>query len=220
MEKKFAVIGLGRFGKALAKRLYESGQEILAIDHKIDKINEIADYVTDARAAELREPGIIDEIGVADYDTAIVSIGGDLTASIFITALLKEKGIKNVIAKAQDDTHRRILEKVGADLVIMPEESAGRKLADRLVAPNVFEEIDLSDEYSILDLEIPKSWLGKSLKDLKIRSTYDINVIAIRNSETNEIITISPGPDRKLRDNEVLIVIGENESLKKVLRIK
>ncbi|MDO5396874.1 MAG: TrkA family potassium uptake protein [bacterium] len=218
--KSFAIIGLGRFGRSLAMRLFEMGYEVLAIDKDEDKVYEISEQVTQAVCADLMEAGVIRELALEEYDTAVVAIGNELAASILVTMQLKEIGIKYVLAKAMDENHKKVLTKVGADRVIIPENDAGLRVAAQLVQQNVFDVIDISDEYSIADIAVPSQWYGKTLTELDIRRKYSVNVIALKDKETGMITTIAPKPDCPLSENEAMVVIGENDNLRVLYRLK
>lgn len=218
--KSFAIIGLGRFGRALALRLFEMGYEVLAIDKDEDKVYEIADQVTQAVCADLMDAGVIKELGLAEYDTAVVAIGNELASSMLVTMQLKEIGIKYVLAKAMDENHKKVLTKVGADRVIIPENDAGQRVASQLAGQNVFDVIDISDEYSIADIAVPSQWYGKTLAELDIRRKYSVNVIALKDKTTGMITTIAPRPDSPLSGNEAMVVIGENENLRVLYGLK
>lgn len=218
--KSFAVIGIGRFGLAIAIKLFELGHEVLAIDKDPDKVDEIADSVTQAVCANPMEPGVISELAINECDVVIVAIGNNLSDSILITMMLKEYGTKYVIAKAQDENHRKVLQKVGADQVVIPEYDAGIKMASQLVSESVFDVIDISDKYSIADLAIPHTWIGKTLVQLDLRRKYGINVIAVRHKDTGKITTISPVADHAFTDNDIIVIIGKKEDINILHKIK
>lgn len=217
--KSFAVIGMGRFGTALATTLFDLGHEVLAVDINAEKVDEIADHVTQAVCANVIEPGVIAELALKDYDAAVVAIGSNLSDSILAAMMLKESGSSYVIAKAQDENHRKVLQKVGADQVIIPEFDAGAKMAARLVSDNVFDVIDISPDYSIADVVIPGKWRGKTLIQLDLRRNYGVNVIAVKSRETGSITTISPRPDYVFSNNDILVVIGENNNINAINNI-
>lgn len=218
--KSFVIIGLGRFGRALAMRLFEMGYEVLAIDKDEDKVYDIADNVTQAVCVDLMDAGVIKELALGEYDAAIVAIGNELADSILVTMQLKEIGIKYVLAKAMDENHKKVLTKVGADRVIIPENDAGIRVASQLAGQNVFDVIDISDQYSIADIAVPSQWYGKTLAELDIRRRYSVNVIALKDREKGMITTISPKPDSPLSENEAMVVIGENDNLQILYGLK
>lgn len=211
--KSFAVIGLGRFGKAVALRLYKLGHEVLVIDEDEAAVREIADDVTYAVAGDAQNIEVLKNLGVANYDAVVVAVGSDLTASIFVTMNLKELGCQKIICKAANDRYKAALEKVGADRVIIPELTMGSKLAESLSSGNVLDYISLSDDYSIAEIGVPAAWVGKSIIDLKVRNRYGIVLLAIRHgSEMN----ISPDAKYVFESGDVVLALGENEKLKKL----
>lgn len=211
--KSFAIIGIGRFGESVAKTLAELGNEVMAIDKSPERIQEISEYVTHAVEADIMDETILKELGLKNFDVIIVSIGSDREASIMATLLAKEVGVKKVIAKAQDEIHGKVLKKVGADKVIFPERDMGTRLAHNLTSNNILDYIELSPDFSILEIKALKSWVNKSLKDLQIRNEYGVNVIAIKDGKN---INISPIADDIIRENDIIIIIGDAKAIKKV----
>ena len=181
--KSYIVIGLGRFGSELAAKLYECGEEVLAVDTNESMIDKIADRVTKAVAADARDRDVLEKLGAANFDRAVVAVGSDLAASALITMHLKSLNVPFIMCKAHDDTYREILEKLGADRVIIPEREVADKLALGLTHAGVMEYIELSDEYGIVEMEPAGNWVGKSIRELGIRTRYGANVIAIRKGE-------------------------------------
>lgn len=211
--KSYAVIGLGRFGTKVATSLYELGEEVLAIDTNEELINSVADLVTKAVIADAKDKNVLKKLGISECDTAIVALGSDLASSVLITMNLKSLGVRNVICKAHDDTHREILEKIGADRVIIPEREEAEKLARSLVSPNVLELIELSKEHGIVEIATPKEWLGKSIREINIRDKYKVNVIAIKE---NDALRVNFPPDEKLTEEIKLVILGEYSFLDKL----
>ena len=211
--KTFAVIGLGRFGSAIAKRLYKLGNEVLVIDEDEAAVREIADEVTYAVAGDAQNIEVLKNLGVANYDGVVVAVGSDLTASIFVTMNLKELGCKNVICKAANDRYKAALEKVGADRVIIPELTMGMKLAESLSSGNVLDYISLSDDFSICEVGVPSAWIGKSILDLKVRNKYGIALLAVRRGAEMEI---SPGANFVFAQGDIVLALGENDKLEKL----
>lgn len=211
--KTFAVIGMGRFGQAMAKRLYSLGNEVLAIDESEAAIRMVADHVTYAVAGDAKNIEVLRNLGVGDYDAAVVAVGSDLSSSILITMNLKELGLKNVICKAANDRYEAALLKVGADRVIIPERTMGMKLAETLSSGNVMDFITLSDDYSIVELEAPKAWVGKSINSLAVRNRYGIALLAVRREMK---MKISPGADFVFQSGDVVLALGENDVFEKL----
>jgi trk system potassium uptake protein TrkA len=213
--KQFVVIGIGRFGSALAQRLYELGHEVLAIDVDEEEVQKISDKVTHAVTADASDESVLKSLGVRNFDVGIVSIGADIQSSIIVTLMLKEIGVKYVVAKAQNDLHAKVLLKIGADRVVFPERDMGERVAHNLIATNILEFIELSPEFSIVEIAVPHSWIGKNLRDLNLRAKYGVNAVAIKDAKTGQI-NATPKADDDLSDDSILVVIGSNEDLKKL----
>ena len=211
----FAVIGLGQFGMTLAKELANADYDVLAIDDKDENIQEIADTVTYAVRADVREPGILKSLGVQNVDVAIIAVAENMEASITATMQAKDLGVPCVISKAMNTLHGRILEKIGADQVIYPERSMGLRVARNLTS-NGFEDIfELSSEFSMAEFRIPADWAGKSLVELKIREKYKINVVAVK---LGDEVNVNIDPAEKLKEGCVLVAAGKNQDLNRVKR--
>jgi len=218
MEKKeFVVLGLGRFGKSVAITLAESGCEVLVVDIDENLINEIADKVTYAVKADATDADTLKTLGISNFDGAIIGMGENLEASVMATILVKELGIPYVLTKAHSELHSRILKKVGADMVVFPEKETGIRIANNLLRDNFFDAIELSPTFSMIDVEALDEWIGKSLRDLKLRTNLKINVIGIRKKE---ILNINPAVDEAIEKGDVLVIIGNNDTLNKIANIK
>ncbi len=210
MKKTYIVVGLGRFGSALAERLCELGNEVLAIDTSAECVQHMENSVTCAVVGDARDEGVLRSLGARNYDCAIVAIGSNLASSVIITLNLKELGVGQIICKAQDEVQRRALERVGADRVIIPERETGIKLAQSLTSSGVLDFIELSPDIGIAEVSVPESWVGKSLRELNVRAKYDVNIIAIRRGGALEL-TMDAG--RPLEAGMVLVVLGPNDAL-------
>ena len=215
--KSFAVIGLGRFGSRLARKLGESGAEVLAIDRVQRNVNEIADDVTRAVVANVQDRDVLSELGVAECDCAILCIGSDLAGSVMGVMNLKAIGVQNMYCKAYDETHRQILTKLGADHVVIPEQEFADKLTEQLTAPGLQDYLDLPNDYSVAEIKLPKNWSDKTIRELNIRNTYYLTIIGIKR-QTNFIV--SPHADEKLFKGDVLVVIGKHDAIKSVEKKK
>lgn len=215
--KSYVVIGLGRFGTRIAAKLYELGEDVLAIDTNEAVINDIADNVSKAVIADAKDIDVLKGLGVQSCDCAIVAIGSDLAASVLVTMNLKNLGIPQIICKTYDETHSEILRKLGADKVIIPEHIMADKTARILSAPNILEHIELSEDYGISELSAPKTWVGHSLRELNIRAKFGVFIIGVRiNGQTK----ISPDADHIIEKDSVLILLGDYDSLKKIRSAK
>jgi len=225
--KQFAVIGLGRFGSSVARKLSEKGHQVLAIDKDGEKVQDASSYVTQSVELDAGDEKGLKAIGIEGVDCVIVSIGGaNLQASILITVILKDIGIKEIIAKAANELHAKVLRKVGATRVVFPEQEMGVRLANSLVSPKILEQIELSRDYSIIETLPPKEFIGKSLRKLEIRARHGITVIAIKekkalgsrkeDGEISRVINILPEADYVIKEDEVLVVIGGTKDIEKL----
>ena len=210
MTKTFAVIGLGRFGEVVARQLAELGREVLVIDHAEEPVQKLSDLVTHAVVADAKDISVLRSLGINEFDCVIVAIGSDVASSIIITVQLKELGVKQVVCKAGSEIHKQALLKVGADKVVIPEKEMGIKVAQNLASRNVMDYIELSEDYSIMELSAPSLWLGKSLRELNIRAKYDISVIAMRRG--NRVI-VSPGAEETIEAGDILVALGGVDAL-------
>ncbi len=216
--KSFLVIGMGRFGTAVAQELTELGQEVLAIDENEENVQSVAEDVTQVMQGDAQDETVLRAVGVRNFDCCVVAVGTDMEASILITVMLKELGAKYIVAKARSAVHAKVLERVGADRVVLPESEMGRKLAQRLAHTNVVDFIGVSDEYSILEAYAPKSWVGKSLVQLSVRQKYKVNVLAVRHGK-NGVLDASPKPNTAIAPNDLLLIMGENKFVDKVVEL-
>ncbi len=212
-RKQFAVIGLGRFGKSIVNTLVGHNCEVMCCDIKLEAVNEMSSVADHAVQVDIMEPHAADALGLNNFDVVIVAIGENLEASIMATLVAKEKGCPLVIVKAKDEMQRSILEKLGADRVVMPERDMGIRIATNLVTSNVIDYINLSDEFTIAEIEPKKVWLDKSLQKSNIRAEYGLNIVAIKRNNRKKII-VSPRPDEIIKEDDILVVIGESKSIK------
>ncbi len=185
--KSFLVIGLGRFGAAVAQELSALGQEVLALDIDAENVQHISDQVTQAIQGDAQDEAVLRSVGARNFKLRVVAVGADMEASILITVMLKEMGAKYIVAKAMTPIHARVLERVGADRVVLPEIDMGQRLAQRLARTNVVDYIGVSDEFSIVEIHPPRSWVGNSLGKLGVRAKHQINVLAIRHGEGGQV---------------------------------
>ncbi|OIK04426.1 potassium uptake system protein [Bacillus sp. MUM 116] len=217
MTEQYAVIGLGRFGISIARKLFESGKEVLGVDVNEERVEDSHPYTTHAIIADSTDAEALKSIGIRNFDTVIVAIGNDIQASILSVLLLKELGVKKVIAKALNKLHGQVLRKVGADWVVFPERDMGIRVAHQLLSPNVLNFIEISKDYSVEEVKIPEKMTGKSLRELDLRARFNLTVIAIRHGHD---INITPSPDKIIDQGDVLVVIGENRDLEQFSNIE
>jgi len=204
--KQFIIIGIGKFGESIATNLYKMGHDVLAVDIDEERVQHIANKVTHAVQADATEEGTLEALGVKHFDGAVVTIGESVQASILITLLCKELGIRHVLAKAQNELHAKVLYKIGADRVVFPERDMGLRVAHSLVSTSFLDYIELTPDYSIVELKAAKDWQGKSLKDLNVRAEYGINIMAIKQDDK---VVVSPAADDTIQRDDVLVVIGK-----------
>jgi trk system potassium uptake protein len=217
MANQYAVIGLGRFGISIAQKLFESGQEVLGVDVNEERVEDSHSFVTHAVIADSTDAEALKSIGIRNFDTVVVAIGNDIQASILSVLLLKELGVKRVIAKALNKLHGQVLDKVGADWVVFPERDMGMRVAHQLLSPKVLNFIEISKNYSVEEVKIPEYMIGKTLRELDLRARFNLSVIAIRHGDE---INISPSPDQIINHGDVLVVIGENRDLEKFANLE
>ena len=214
--KSYVVIGMGRFGSEVARRLCELGCEVLAIDSSADLVQQISNDVTHAVTADARDKEVLRALGVKDFECAVVAIGDDLAASVLVTMNVKELGVGHVVCKAHDETHRQVLTKLGADQVVIPEKENAGRLARSLSSVNVLDYIELSEEYGIIETPAPKSWIGKSLKELNVRARLGVNILAFKQGDQ---INVSPAADYLITAGDIMVILGDNDALRKVQKL-
>jgi trk system potassium uptake protein TrkA len=212
-KKQYVVIGLGRFGTSVAKTLYDLGNDVLAIDSDESIVQEISDSVTHAVQLDATDENALRSIGIRNFDVAVVTIGSNVQSSVMVALLIKELGVKYIIAKAHNELHAKVLYKIGADRVVLPEKDMGIRVAHNLVSSNILDYIELSPDYSIAEIVSPKEWHGKNLRELNMRANYGINVMAIKREND---VNISPTADDIIEPGDVIVAIGGSEELSKV----
>jgi trk system potassium uptake protein TrkA len=226
--KHFAVIGLGRFGSSVARTLGEKGQQVIAIDKNEELVHDIMENVTKAVCLDAIDEKAVKSVGIQDVDVAICGIGTNVEASVIVTLLLKDLGIPVIVCKAVNESHKKALEKIGATRVILPERDMGARLANSLISMSdkVVEHIDLSADSSIIELIAPEEFIGKSLRELDMRTQYGVNVIAIKRKEEaagegkEEKINVVPQANDVVNKGDVLVVFGSNEDIESLKKEK
>jgi len=216
--KTYLVVGLGRFGTAVAQTLQELGNEVMVIDENADAVQKLSNRVTYAVVGDAQDEEVLRSLGVKNIDCAIVAMGEDLAASILVTLHLKSLGVPQVVCKARDEVQKRALEKIGADRVVIPEREMGMKLAQNLVSSSVLDYIELSRECGIAEIMVPKPWVGKTILELNVRAKFGINIIALREEES-DAITVTLDPKYVLQKSDVMVILGNNEDLARVQRL-
>lgn len=211
-KKTYAVFGLGRYGKAVASELVEGGREVLAVDSDQKIVNDLAAVLPICKCADVTDPEVISRLGIADIDVVIVCMSSDLEASVMSVTLCKEAGVKTVIAKSASEMHQKILLRVGADEVVLPEHESGVRLAKNLLSSGFIDTISLSKDTSIVEIEIKPEWVGKNLIELNLRKKHGFNVIALRDGKK---LTVDLDPEEPLAEHQILIVLANTAKLAK-----
>ena len=212
MVKSYAVLGLGSFGKSVARSFMELGIEVLAVDRNKIIVNEIASEVTYAVQMDVTNEDALKSIGVEKMDGVIVAIGENLEASVMATLLVKELGVTYVVAKAETEMQKKILENIGADKVVFPEKEMGVRLAKN-IAGNFLDVFDLSSKDSMVELKVKEEWIGKSIRELDFRNRYHLNIVAFRRDGKLDSF---PDPDDVLQRDDIIITVGKNEDLSRI----
>ena len=215
-EQSFAVIGLGKFGSHIARELAYAGAHVLAIDINEERVADIAEYVTYAVKADVCDDKAMQALGLSNMDAVVVAITGNLEAGVMATILAKEAGVKTVIAKAKEEIHAKVLQRTGADRVIIPEKDSGIRIAHNILAGNFVDVIEVSQTVRIVEMEIKPEWIGKTLKELKFRNKYQANVIAVKNTMEADAQT-NVDPDMELQEGMILWLIMDKNHVERLL---
>ncbi len=221
-ETLFAVIGLGTFGEQICEVLMEKGGKVLAIDNRSEIIERIKDDVTQAILLNATDEDALSTIPFEDVDIAIVAIGENKEASILVTAILKRMGVSYILARATSELHSRVLKQVGADEVVNIEISEGKRVAQKLLAPEILDRIPISETIAVAELYVSRNFIGKNLSKLNLRKKFRINIIAVKRSyisidelgnpiKSEEVIF--PDSDTKLKEHDIILVVGRNEDI-------
>ena len=213
----FCIIGLGKFGLSLALSLAAENKQVMVIDTDDDKVSEIADFVTNAIIGDPTTEAALRASGVKDYDCAVVCFTENINENILLTIMLKEIGVKKVIVRAVNDGHQKVLERIGADMIVFPEKDMGEKLAFKLTKENVTEYIEFTG-YTLVEMNVPASWAGKDLIGVNVRRRFGVNIIAITDNDGK--VDVSPMPTRIFAEGERVSVIGSDENIEKIMKEK
>ena len=213
-DKQYLVIGCGRFGSSVAKKMCQLGNEVLVIDKDEDSINNIAELVTHTAIVDVTEERDLKSIGLGNFDVVIVAISSDIRASIMATVMAKEMGVPKVVCKAKDELQAKVLYKIGADKVVFPERDMGIRLAYNLASENILDQINLDPEYSIMEIVTPQNWVGKTIIELNLRAKYDITVLAVK---TQSGLKVMPSPNYKMQEKNILIIIGNTDKISDII---
>ena len=213
--KSILIIGLGRFGKHMAQKFSEQGNDILAVDTDEDRVNAVLPFVTDAQIGDATNEMFVESLGVANFDLCVVAIGDNFQSSLETTSLLKDMGAKFVLSRASRDVHAKFLLRNGADEVVYTEKETAERLAVKYGNDSVFDYIEINEDYSIYEIGVPDSWVGKSILDKKVRTKYNISILATKRGK--EIYPL-PHPDHVFSETESLMILGRNEVVKRLIK--
>lgn len=214
--KTVLLIGLGRFGKHIAKQMKEMGHQVMAVDKDEKRINDILPYVTNAQIGDSTNPAFLKSLGINNYDTCIVTIANDFQSSLETTSLLKELGAKFVVSRASRDVQAKFLLRNGADEIVYPEKQVAKWAAIRYSSDHILDYIELEDGHAIFEITIPKAWIGFSVGQLNIRKKYNINIMAIKE---NGKLDMSISSDTLFKEGQSILVLGEYKALQKCFQI-
>lgn len=214
-RQQFAIIGLGRFGLAVAHTLSELGKEVLAIDMNEEKVNLASAFVTHTIVGDAGDERLLKSIGIKNFDVVIICMGENMQSSILCTMICKQEGVKYIVSKAQSKIHKKVLEKIGADLIVFPEEEIGIKIAHRLVNPDIASLVELSEYFKIVEIKAPEPWVNKKLSDTDIRKKYSSSVIIIKRIDGS--ISVSPGGEEFIKDSDTLVIAGSSDDISRLV---
>ena len=209
MSKSYAVFGLGRYGRAVVKELLNNGAEVLAVDRDRRIVDELVGEIPVCKCADITDPGVIEQLGISDIDVVVISMAKSFEASIMATMLCKEVCVKKVIVKCSDESQCRVMKKIGADEVILPETESGTRLAKNILSSGFIDIADITDNISILEIDIKAEWVGKTLRELDLRKKYNINIIAFKNNSD----VVLANPDIVIEDSMKMIVMTDKKGV-------
>ncbi len=224
-----AVIGLGRFGSALAETLIERDHEVIVIDKNEKLVQRFVGKTDTAIVADATDDTVLRTLGLPDMDAVVVAIGDDVEASVLVCITLMDLGVKKIIAKAEDERHARILSRIGVQKVVQPEKESARHVADMISYPTITERFNISDRHAIVEIKAPKSFVGKRIRDLDLRRRYNVLIIGIRRKEAvfdkradikdlNEVFLAPPDPDGEIEEGDTLVLLAPNEAIDEIAR--
>ncbi|MGN0571499.1 MAG: potassium channel family protein [Candidatus Fimenecus sp.] len=213
--KSILIIGLGRFGRHMAQKFYEQGNDVMAVDILEDRVNVVLPYVTNAQIGDATNEMFLSSLGVDNYDLCVVTIGDNFQNSLETTALLKDLGANYILSRASRDVHAKFLLRNGADEVIYTEKETAERLAVKFGSDSVFNYIELNKDFSIYEISVPENWVGKSIVQKNVRSKYNISILAIK---VGENINPLPHPDHVFTADEILMVLGRNEDVERLIK--
>ena len=214
IHKSYAIFGLGRYGTAVARELVKNGAEVLAVDHEESLVNAAAADIPVCKCADVTDVEVLRQLDIAKFDVVIIAMAGNLEASVMATALCRELGVKTIIAKCANEMHQKILSRVGADQVVIPESESGARLAKNLLSSGFVDIIELTNNVCMVELDVRPEWVGKNLLELNLRKKYSVNVVAIRRGKG---VSTDIDPNEPLSEEMELIVIANTAKLSKLM---
>lgn len=215
IKKSYAIFGLGRYGIAVARELIRSGADVLAVDIDEENVNDAIAEIPLCKCADVTDANVIDKLGIANFDVVIIAMASNLEASVMATTLCKEVGVKRVIVKCANEMHQKILNRIGADEVVFPENESGTRLAKNLLSGGFIDMVELSDEIAVLNIDVVDEWCGKTLAELNLRKKYGINIIAINK---NGNVSVEVNPTIPLQNDMELVVVADTKKIDKLLK--
>lgn len=210
MNKSYAVFGLGRYGRAVVKELLDNGAEVLAVDSDRKIVDELVAEIPICKCADITDPAVIEQLGISNVDVVVISMAKSFEASIMSAMLCKEANVGTVIVKCSDEAQGKILKKIGADEVILPETESGKRLAKNLLSSGFIDIVDISDDISIMEADVKNEWIGKTLKDIDLRKNHNVNVVAFKDNDE----VIFANPDVVIQSSMKMIVMTDREGVK------
>lgn len=217
MTDGYAVLGLGRFGKTVALTLAEAGVQVMAVDISEEAVQDIVDEVTYAVVGDVTDPDMVRSLGLGNMDGVFIAIANNLEASVMATLLAKESGAAYIVAKGENEIHKKILTRMGADKVVIPEQEMGISAARNMILGKFMDLVELSDDVSLIEMAIPKQWIGKNLIELDLRGQYGVNVVAIKSKNVTDV---TPSPSKPMELGQIIILSGRNEDLHRLSGIR
>lgn len=214
--KSILLIGLGRFGRHIAKKLDELHHQVMAVDKEDTRVDAVLPFVTNAQIGDATNEDFLSSLGVGNFDVCIVAIGDNFQNSLEVTSLLKELGAKMVVSRAARDVHAKFLLRNGADEIVYPERQLADWVAIRYSADHILDYIELDEEHAIFEISIPEEWLGKTIGQLDIRKKYNVNIMALK---TNDIMNLKISSDTQLSKDSTMFVLGETKHIQKCFHI-
>ena len=213
--KSILIIGLGRFGRHMAQKFYEQGNDVMAVDCVEERVNVVLPYVTNAQIGDATDEMFLSSLGISNYDLCVVTIGDNFQSSLETTALLKDLGANYVLSRASRDVHAKFLLRNGADEVIYTEKETAERLAVKFGSDSIFNYIELNKDFSIYEISVPNGWVGKSILQKNVRSKYNVSILAIKVGDNMYPL---PHPDHIFTEDEILMVLGRDEDVERLIK--